>query len=73
LTTAFEALYAGFPLDTVVMRAQPGDNVWNAYGGLVIPCLEPVLITTLGFSWCSIDCTGRGQGHTKGVVFLNNR
>jgi hypothetical protein len=36
-------------------------------GGLVIPCLEPVLITTLGFSWCSIDCTGRGQGHTKGV------
>jgi len=47
--------------------------MWNAYGEFEIPCLEPVLITTLGFSWCNIDCTGRGQGHTKGVVFLNER
>lgn len=36
---------------------------WDAHGGLVTPCFEPVLITTLGFSWCNIDCAGRGQGH----------
>lgn len=27
----------------------------RTYGGLVIPCLDPVLMITAWFSWCSID------------------
>lgn len=55
-TAAFAALYAGLPLlfQGIFNRLFiPETRV--THGGLVIPCLEPVLITMAWFSWYSID------------------
>jgi len=55
-TAAFVALYAGLPLlaQHIFNRlSKPETGV--THGGLVIPCLEPVLITMAWFSWYNID------------------
>ena len=49
LTAAFEALYAGLPLQRA-RSAEHSDALAVTHGGLVIPCFEPVLMITAGFS-----------------------
>ena len=58
LTAALVALYEGFPLiisDVISVGGRARIDVQSAaYGGLVMPCLDPVLMMTAGFSWCSM-------------------
>ena len=57
LTAALVALYEGFPLiisDVISVGANRDERVQLAHGGLVMPCLDPVLMMTAGFSWCSM-------------------
>ena len=57
-TAAFVALYAGLPLlfqETFSRLFISKFETGVTHGGLVIPCLEPVLITIAWFSWCNID------------------
>lgn len=53
LTAALEVLYAALPLHNQESNHQSLDAFIaqdHTHGGLVIPCFEPVLITTLAFS-----------------------
>lgn len=52
-TAAFEALYAALPLGQRSERISPRNMDGaesNTYGGFVIPCFDPVLMTIAGFS-----------------------
>ena len=53
-TAALEALYAAFPLSEERTSDESTQGrkkeVKMTYGGLVIPCLEPVFMITDGFS-----------------------
>ena len=54
LTAALVALYDGFPLHKRGVKMWTRKAMRRAYGGFVIPCFDPVLMITAGFSWCSM-------------------
>ena len=54
LTAALVALYDGFPLRERGVKMWTRKAMSRAYGGFVIPCFDPVLMITAGFSWCSM-------------------
>ena len=54
LTAALVALYDGLPLHKRGVKTWTRKARSRAYGGFVIPCFDPVLMITAGFSWCSM-------------------